>query len=1004
MAITSNSYTGNGSTTLYSFTFPYLDTADVKVSLNGTVTTAYTFANATTIQFTTAPGAGVAIRIYRETDDTALEAVFSPGSSIRASDLNSDFDQLLYLGQESNNIAEDATTTANTALTTANTAISTANAATSTANTALSNSATAVSTANTASTNASNAVTTANTASSNASAAVTTANAATVTANSAASTAATALSTANTASSNASAAVSTANTASTNASNAVTTANTALSTANTASSNASTAVTTANNAVSTANGAASTASTALTTANAAISAVASAVIYTPVANLTALAALTPSNGDYFELTDSTGAEGSALITGVTVGLVGAPGLTFRLRYDAPPGIFTFLGYFANDSETRYLKFSGGTLTGQLRGDDSTSASTPGFAFDGDANTGIGRPGADELALITGGIARLTIDSAGAVAVPGTLSQGGNAVVVTTDSRLSDTRVPTDGSVTNTKVAAAAAIDGTKISPNFGSQNVVTTGTVSGASLSPTSSSVPTNGVYLPAANSVAVATNGTGRLFVDSSGRVLAGTSTSQGKFYNTTGIDHVIQVEGQYYCQSLVSNGGTVATGGAYLTLGRSRGTTSGSVTAVASGDKLGVISFQGTDGTDFVDAARIDVEVDGTPGANDMPGRIVLSTTADGASSPTERVRITSAGLVGIGTTSPNNSLDVVSDSGGIAVNIRNRSANDYGYLRFQNNAGSTTQASIGNLAGVLAFETGTTERARIDSSGRLLVGTSSARSNIYMGGASDTPKFQFEASGNDYSGQLSLIQYTSSGTAPTYTLGISKSNTPGTNAVVASGDTLGTINFVGNDGTNFRTAAQIQCGVDGTPGAHDMPGRLVFSVTRDGQASPTEAMRISNGGSVTLESPTGTNLIVKNNGGSGTALLYFQTSTNELGKITSNGSNAVTYATSSDYRLKENIVPLSGGIDRLKALKPSRFNFLNTPGEIVDGFIAHEAQQVVPQAVTGVKDEVDADGNPIYQGIDQSKLVPLLTAALQEAIGEIESLKARLTAAGI
>jgi hypothetical protein len=68
------------------------------------------------------------------------------------------------------------------------------------------------------------------------------------------------------------------------------------------------------------------------------------------------------------------------------------------------------------------------------------------------------------------------------------------------------------------------------------------------------------------------------------------------------------------------------------------------------------------------------------------------------------------------------------------------------------------------------------------------------------------------------------------------------------------------------------------------------------------------------------------------------------------------------------------------------------------------VVDGFIAHEAAAVVPECVTGEKDEVDEDGNPIYQGIDQSKLVPLLTAALQEAVAKIEALEARLTAAGL
>ena len=103
MATTQNTYTGNGSTVLYSFTFPYLETTDIKVSLNGTVTTAYTLANATTIQFTTAPANGAAIRIYRQTDDSNLQSTFYPGSAIRSQDLNDNFNQTLYVTQETNN-------------------------------------------------------------------------------------------------------------------------------------------------------------------------------------------------------------------------------------------------------------------------------------------------------------------------------------------------------------------------------------------------------------------------------------------------------------------------------------------------------------------------------------------------------------------------------------------------------------------------------------------------------------------------------------------------------------------------------------------------------------------------------------------------------------------------------------------------------------------------------------------------------------------------------------
>jgi len=103
MAITQNTYTGNGSTVLFSFTFPYLETTDIKVSLDGSNTNAYTLANATTIQFNTAPANDVEIRIYRETDDSALNAQFYPGSAIRSQDLNDNFIQTLYLTQESRN-------------------------------------------------------------------------------------------------------------------------------------------------------------------------------------------------------------------------------------------------------------------------------------------------------------------------------------------------------------------------------------------------------------------------------------------------------------------------------------------------------------------------------------------------------------------------------------------------------------------------------------------------------------------------------------------------------------------------------------------------------------------------------------------------------------------------------------------------------------------------------------------------------------------------------------
>ncbi len=111
--------------------------------------------------------------------------------------------------------------------------------------------------------------------------------------------------------------------------------------------------------------------------------------------------------------------------------------------------------------------------------------------------------------------------------------------------------------------------------------------------------------------------------------------------------------------------------------------------------------------------------------------------------------------------------------------------------------------------------------------------------------------------------------------------------------------------------------------------------------------------------------------------------------------VGRI-STSSSATSYVTSSDYRLKENIVPISDSISRLNQLKPSRFNFIEEPGKIVDGFIAHEVQDIVPEAIVGEKDEVDEDGGIIPQGIDQAKLVPLLVAAVQELEARVKELE--------
>ena len=119
-------------------------------------------------------------------------------------------------------------------------------------------------------------------------------------------------------------------------------------------------------------------------------------------------------------------------------------------------------------------------------------------------------------------------------------------------------------------------------------------------------------------------------------------------------------------------------------------------------------------------------------------------------------------------------------------------------------------------------------------------------------------------------------------------------------------------------------------------------------------------------------------------------------FRNNNGSVGSIVTNGSGT-SYNTSSDYRLKENVDYTWDATTRLKQLKPARFNFIADPDIVVDGFIAHELATVIPESVTGTKDEIDADGNPVMQGIDQSKLVPLLCKTILELEARITALEA-------
>jgi hypothetical protein len=331
----------------------------------------------------------------------------------------------------------------------------------------------------------------------------------------------------------------------------------------------------------------------------------------------------------------------------------------------------------------------------------------------------------------------------------------------------------------------------------------------------------------------------------------------------------------------------------------------------------------------------------------------------------------------------------------------------------------AGDTNTAIRFPAADTIAFETDGAERARIDSFGRLLVGTSSA---VSVKGI--TAGLELHALATTNGAAASIARFNNDAGSAQLNFGKSRSGTLSPGTVVQNNDTLGDISFCGDDGTDINSqAARITCEVDGTPGADDMPGRLVFSTTADGASSPAEAMRIDSSKKVWVSdsfsfagsfvstsrlkaytnSNSNTDAVAIECAANSAATRHHITFTNSNGAVGSISTNAsaTAYNTSSDYRLKENVTPLNGAIARLSQLPVYRFNFIADPDTLVDGFIAHEAAAIVPECVTGEKDEEDENGNPVYQGIDQSKIVPLLTAALQEAIAKINALETRIAA---
>jgi hypothetical protein len=416
---------------------------------------------------------------------------------------------------------------------------------------------------------------------------------------------------------------------------------------------------------------------------------------------------------------------------------------------------------------------------------------------------------------------------------------------------------------------------------------------------------------------------------------------------------------------------------------------------------------------------------------------GEIIFKKT-DGSATD-ETLRITNTGKVGIGTGSPAVEAHIQTSSGNPELRIESTGAN-YATMSVKNSSRhySTQIRTDQSNAYVVRDETAGANRFSIDTSGNVGIGTTSpgfsngsglevanattACVRIEGNSAAHAVEIYADSSGGtiDARGAGAVLAFDIGGseamrissgnvginqTSPLYPLHVSEASGD-TAAIYIDGPTNGySVLYLGdsddidrsmvsynhtNDDLTFRAAARSSLRLNGS-------GTLIYE-----NVAATAANLEINGASTNGHY----NIIMNGNVNNGYKIA-FKHGSSLVGSIITAGSNT-SYNTSSDHRLKENVADMTGAIDRVKALAPKRFSFITDADTTVDGFLAHEAQAVVPEAVTGTHNEVDDDGNAVMQGIDQSKLVPLLTGALREAITKIETLEtqradieARLTA---
>jgi len=375
---------------------------------------------------------------------------------------------------------------------------------------------------------------------------------------------------------------------------------------------------------------------------------------------------------------------------------------------------------------------------------------------------------------------------------------------------------------------------------------------------------------------------------------------------------------------------------------------------------------------------------------------GYMVFNTRAVTTGALTERMRLDSSGNLGLGVTpsawSSGGQIAMGSNKAIVASGeYNNFGANWYysgGYNKivsgyasnYYQNLGAHTWQTAGTGSGTFSF----TSAMTLDASGNLVVGATSANSKLDVYGV-------IRSSRTENSGYYSEFKtnYSDVNTLQITVQGSTVFQAGATNDL--------NIYALGANNLKLYTNSTERARIDSS--GNLLVGRTSpfisekFGVYASGGVAGTfnqgSASSSADGISVYHAYASGSNAAVQ--------VRFFNSSVVSVGTITSGGSSTA-YNTSSDYRLKENIQPMTGALAKVAALKPVTYKW-KVDGSDGEGFIAHELAEVVPQCVTGEKDAVDAEGNPVYQGIDTSFLVATLTAALQEAHGLIKDLQARV-----